>query len=67
MIELKTQEQEKEYEQEIARIKARADAQLNDSNVRKANNLNIQYSFMLTFILTIVGACFGFLLGVLVK
>ena len=67
MLELKTEEQKREFDLELARIKARAYAEMNDEDVKTLNKLRHQKSFVYSFVLMVVGTCFGLLLGLTVK
>ncbi len=61
---LETDEQKKEYELELARMKAKFDAELYYKSAKMLRIYKMQKTFIYSFFITLVGACIAFLLGV---
>ena len=63
-ISLETDEQKKEYGLELARIKAKFDAELYYKSAKTLRVYKMQKTFMYSFLITLVGSCIAYLLGV---
>lgn len=66
-LKLTTNEQIYEYGLELAKAKARFDAELYYRNSRELRNLNTHKSFLYSLLSGIIGLCIGFWLSYLTK
>ncbi|PYG84367.1 hypothetical protein LY28_03630 [Ruminiclostridium sufflavum DSM 19573] len=66
-LELQTSEQMSEYMLELAKAKARIDAELYYKNSIELRKSNAHNSFLYSFLLGIVGICIGFWISYFAK
>lgn len=66
-LDLKTDEQKSEYMLELARAKARFDAEKYYKNAIELRDYRLHIPFILSGLMTLVSSCIGFLLGEITK